>query len=118
MAEGIDLSISCYARGKFEGLINSSIAYPLTRALYGKRVHCPMSPDFGFSTAFMEKALVDARAQAGRASGPVWMCTYALLRDLQVGEIHLSLERPVLACRWNSSVLRTNSGRESFTTSA
>ena len=33
-----DLSAPCYVPHKFEGLLNSAILYPLTRAVYGKRI--------------------------------------------------------------------------------
>ena len=38
-----------YHRHKFDGTITNSIVYPLTRALYGKRVRQPIGGDFGFS---------------------------------------------------------------------
>jgi hypothetical protein len=91
VADGIDLTVSCYPRKKFEGLITSSIAYPLTRALYGKRIHCPLSSDLCFSSAFMDRSLAETGAQAIRASNTVWIPTYAALRGFQVGEVHVGL---------------------------
>ena len=44
-----DLVTPCYAHSKFEGLLNSAIVAPLTRALYGRRVEHPLGPDFGVS---------------------------------------------------------------------
>lgn len=38
-----------YARHKFDGAINKSIVYPLTRALYGKRIYQPIGGDYSFS---------------------------------------------------------------------
>lgn len=38
-----------YHRHKFDGTITNSIVYPLTRALYGRRVRQPIGGDFGFS---------------------------------------------------------------------
>ena len=37
-----------YVRHKYDGTITNSIAYPLTRALYGRRVRQPIGGDFGF----------------------------------------------------------------------
>ena len=45
-----DLVAPCYAQHKFEGLLNTAILYPLTRAVYGKRILNPLGPDFGLST--------------------------------------------------------------------
>ena len=47
--ESFDLVAPCYGRHPFEGMINRAIIYPLTRALYGKRVRNPLGPDFGLS---------------------------------------------------------------------
>ena len=38
-----------YARHRFDGTITNSIVYPVTRSLYGKRVHQPIGGDLGFS---------------------------------------------------------------------
>jgi len=38
-----------YVRDKYDGTITKGIAYPLTRALYGRRVRQPIGGDFGFS---------------------------------------------------------------------
>ena len=44
-----DLVTPCYTHARFEGLINSAIVAPLTRALYGRRIEHPLGPDFGVS---------------------------------------------------------------------
>ncbi len=44
-----ELAMPLYALGKFDGLLNSSILAPLTRALYGRRVRFPLAPDFCLS---------------------------------------------------------------------
>lgn len=46
---GFDYVAPLYHRHKFDGTITNSIVYPLTRALYGKRVRQPIGGDFGFS---------------------------------------------------------------------
>lgn len=87
LEHGIDLQVSCYARHKFEGLINSGIAYPLTRALYGRRVQCPMSADLAFSKTFVERLPLDAGLV--RASASMWFPTFAVVHGLQIGEVHI-----------------------------
>src|SRR4030066_1084402 len=42
---GFDYVVPLYARHRFDGTITNSIVYPLTRALYGKRVHQPIGGD-------------------------------------------------------------------------
>jgi hypothetical protein len=44
-----DLVTPCYGHARFEGLLNSAIVAPLTRALYGRRIEHPLGPDFGVS---------------------------------------------------------------------
>ena len=56
----LDLASPCYAPHKFEGLLNSAILYPTTRALYGKRVVNPLGPDFGFSSRLLQSVLLDS----------------------------------------------------------
>src|SRR3989454_4235191 len=51
-----------YARHKHDGTITNTIAYPLTRALYGARVRQPIGGGFGFSAALARVYL----------PGPVW----------------------------------------------
>jgi glucosylglycerate synthase len=38
-----------YVRHKYDGTITNILAYPLTRALYGRRVRQPIGGDYGFS---------------------------------------------------------------------
>src|SRR5712691_8324015 len=52
-----DLVTPCYTHHKFEGLLNSSIISPLTRALYGKRIQHPIGPDFGLSNRLLRRFL-------------------------------------------------------------
>lgn len=61
-----DLVAPCYAHRKFEGLLNSSIIAPLTRALYGKQIQHPLGPDFAFSGRLVHRFLDPA---AGRTAG-------------------------------------------------
>ncbi len=44
-----DLVTPRYTHSRFEGLLNSAIVSPLTRALYGRRIEHPLGPDFGVS---------------------------------------------------------------------
>ena len=67
-----DLVAPRYTRGRWEGLINRSILSPLTRALYGKHIHNPLGPDFGFSTKLMRAILRQgASTRNGSAVSPV-----------------------------------------------
>jgi glucosylglycerate synthase len=89
----LDLVVPHYARRKFEGLLNSSIISPLTRALYGKRIHYPMGPDLGISRRLFQKMLGTERG-AGVGGNSVHslasVAPAALCENLQVCEVHLA----------------------------
>lgn len=44
-----DFSIPFYLRHKYDGTITNTLVYPLTTALYGKKIRQPISGDFAFS---------------------------------------------------------------------
>jgi len=46
---GFEFVAPLYGRHRYDGTITNTIVYPLTRALYGKRVRQPIGGDFGFS---------------------------------------------------------------------
>lgn len=75
-----------YVRHKYDGTITNGIAYPLSRALYGRRVRQPIGGDFGFSgklgNAFLESDIWDeATANFGI---DVWMTTLAFNKRVMV----------------------------------
>lgn len=96
---GFDLVSPCYARHRFEGLINRGIIYPLVRALYGRRVRNPMGPDFCLSARLAERVPA-ASGNPARASGsgnaarvhPVaWLVPEAIIGDLRICQSHLGV---------------------------
>jgi hypothetical protein len=52
-----DLVVPCAARHKLDGAIGNGIVYPLTRALYGKRVRQPLGGVFALSARLVERFL-------------------------------------------------------------
>jgi hypothetical protein len=57
LESSFDFVAPCYARRKFEGLLNNSIISPLMRSLYGKRIQNPMGPDLGVSQRLVRQLL-------------------------------------------------------------
>ena len=49
LRENFDLVTPTYRRHKFDGLLVRNLVYPMSRALYGKRVREPYPSEFGFS---------------------------------------------------------------------
>jgi glycosyltransferase involved in cell wall biosynthesis len=69
-----------YVRHKYDGTITNNIAYPMTRAIYGRRVRQPIGGDFGFSGELAEiylsrKDWTPAIAEFGI---DIWMTTTAM----------------------------------------
>ena len=83
----IDLVLPQYSRHKFEGLLNTAIVYPLTRALYGQRVEGQLGVDFGFSARCL--AALAERPAGAVAARPLWLLTVATVRGLRVGQAWL-----------------------------
>ncbi|MDQ6682388.1 MAG: glycosyl transferase family 2 [Chloroflexota bacterium] len=54
---GYDFVTPLYARYKWDGTITNQIAYPLTRALYGRRIRQPIGGDFGVSGDLVQRYL-------------------------------------------------------------
>lgn len=75
-----------YVRHKYDGTITNGIAYPLSRALYGRRVRQPIGGDFGFSgdlaRAYLESDFWDD--SVGDFGIDIWMTTLALNQGAQV----------------------------------
>jgi glycosyltransferase involved in cell wall biosynthesis len=86
LAEQQDLVVPYYLRHKFDGTITKCIVYPLTRALYGRRVMQPMGEDFGFSGSFLRFCLEkDAWDRDVAPSGMgIWLTTTALANGFRV----------------------------------
>jgi glycosyltransferase involved in cell wall biosynthesis len=75
-----------YVRHKYDGTITNGIAYPLTRALYGRRVRQPIGGDFGFRGELAKvylkgKGWSEAVANFGI---DIWMTTLAISEQAQV----------------------------------
>lgn len=75
-----------YIRHKYDATITNSIAYPMSRALYGRRVRQPIGGDFGFrgdlAEAYLESKVWDE--SAANFGIDIWMTTIALNQGGQI----------------------------------
>jgi glycosyltransferase involved in cell wall biosynthesis len=89
--EGYDYTAPLYRRHKYDGTITNSIVYPITRALYGKRVRQPIGGDFGFSgelaAQYLSKDVWDTNV--ARYGIDIWMTTTALAEGFKVCQAYL-----------------------------
>jgi len=88
---GFDYVAPLYHRHKFDGTITNSIVYPLTRALYGKRVRQPIGGDFGFSGKLAQFYLTQDvwDSDVARFGIDIWMTTTAIANDFKVAQSFL-----------------------------
>ncbi len=75
-----------YRRYKYDGTITNSIAYPLTRALYGRRVRQPIGGDFGFSGRLLDLYLQQDvwQTDVSRFGIDIWMTTTAIVNGFKI----------------------------------
>jgi glycosyltransferase involved in cell wall biosynthesis len=84
---GFDFVAPLYQRHKYDGTITNSIVYPLTRALYGKRIRQPIGGEFGFSgklTSHFLKQEEVYQTDVARYGIDIWMTTTAIANGYNV----------------------------------
>ncbi|HEX6675920.1 MAG TPA: glycosyltransferase [Actinomycetes bacterium] len=86
-----DFVAPVYARHKFDGTITNSIAFPITAALYGRRLRQPIGGDFGFSgrLAGHWAAKHVWHTDVARFGVDIWMTTVALCEGFNVCQSYL-----------------------------
>ncbi len=83
---GYDFVAPYYHRHKYDGTITNSIVYPLTRALYGRRVRQPIGGEFGISGQLVARYLEsdDWETDVARYGIDIWMTTIAIAEGYRV----------------------------------
>ena len=86
LEEGYDYVAPYYLRHKYDGTITNSLAYPLTRALYGQRVRQPIGGEFGFSGALAVHYLDQHvwESEVARFGIDIWMTTEAIASGARI----------------------------------
>lgn len=82
---GYDLVAPYYHRHKYDGTITNSIVYPMTRALYGRRIRQPIGGDFGLSRRLIQRYLSrqDWETDVARYGIDIWMTTVAVAEQFR-----------------------------------
>jgi len=80
-----------YIRHKYDGTITNHLAYPFSRALYGRRIRQPIGGDFGFSgklaAVYLESDLWDEYVSLFGID--IWMTTLAINSPFPVAQAFL-----------------------------
>jgi glycosyltransferase involved in cell wall biosynthesis len=91
LEEGNDYVSPYYMRHKYDGTITNTIVYPLTRALYGKRIRQPIGGDFGFSgqlaAFYLDKDVWET--DVARFGIDIWMTTTAVANGFKICQAFL-----------------------------
>jgi len=86
ISKGFDYVAPLYSRYKYDGTITNSLIYPVTRALYGKKIRQPIGGEFGFSHKvlrhYVEKDIWDT--DIAYYGIDIWMTTVALVNGFKV----------------------------------
>jgi hypothetical protein len=80
-----------YARHKHDGTITNTIAYPLTRSLYGARVRQPIGGEFGFGADLAKIFLAEPvwDSDVAKFGIDIFMTTTALARGVRIAQAFL-----------------------------
>jgi hypothetical protein len=89
LQHGFDLVVPCYLRHKFEGAISNGIVYPLTRALYGRRIRQPMPVELVFSAQLIDHYAGSSSDGARDALLDPWSTTPAVLGHFRICQTFL-----------------------------
>ena len=85
-----DLIMPRYPLRPQEGLINRGVLYPMTRALFGRRIHFPLPMDAALSTTMMRVVSEPVSHRALKAQPP-WMGVVAVIAGARICEIPLAV---------------------------
>jgi hypothetical protein len=88
-APGVDLVTPRYALGPRDGLVNSAILYPVTRALFGTRPRFPLAIDLALSPRMAERLASAAQkyTATGQNSALVWPVAEAASAGFTLAEV-------------------------------
>ncbi|MBI5493146.1 MAG: glycosyl transferase family 2 [Deltaproteobacteria bacterium] len=89
--EGFDFVAPLYSRHRYDGTITNSIIYPVTRALYGRKIRQPIGGEFGFSGRMAGFYLAQDvwQTDVARFGIDIWMTTEALANRFKVCQSYL-----------------------------
>jgi glucosylglycerate synthase len=95
-----DLVVPRYDLQPRAGLVNSSILYPISRALFAQRLRFPLAIDLGLSLRMAERlgAVAQRFIATNQSNAPLWPVSEASVAGLSIAEIDIGareLPQPV-----------------------
>jgi hypothetical protein len=94
LSQDFDYVAPYYKRHKYDGTMTSSIVYPLTRALYGRRVRQPIGGEFGISGRLASHFLKEEvwNTDVAHYGIDIWMTTTAIADNFKVCQSNLGVK--------------------------
>lgn len=89
-----DLVMPVYTMPPFDDLLNKSILYPLTRALYGHRVRYPLANEFQLSAKLFQRLAPGEDKSAARPARGLWLGSIAANQNLKMCQAWLGTRPP------------------------
>ena len=91
-ASECDLTVAHYNLGSREGLVNSAILYPVTRALFAVRPRFPLAIDLGLSLRMAQRLAAAAQRStaAGQNDALLWPVSEAATANFNITEVEVS----------------------------
>lgn len=92
--DGYDFVAPDYNRYKLDGTITNTIAYNLTRALYGKKIRQPIGGDFGISLGLIRYYLDQDvwETDVAKFGIDIWMTTTAIVGGFNICQARLGVK--------------------------
>jgi glucosylglycerate synthase len=95
--DGADLTTPCYATQRYEGVLSTGLVYPLTRALFGRRLRQPLGNELAVSRRAVAHLLGEGwHADPTHAGDRVWLVCALLSGDFRVSQACLATRPPRL----------------------
>jgi hypothetical protein len=90
-ASSVDLAMPRYDLGPRDGLVNSAILYPLSRAVYGARPRFPLALDLGLSLRMAERLATSAQkfTTTGQNDALLWPVAEAAVAGYSISEVNI-----------------------------
>jgi hypothetical protein len=90
-ALSVDLTVAHYDLGPREGLVNSAILYPVTRALFGTRPRFPLAIDLGLSLRMANRLAATAQrfTAASQDDSFIWPLSEAATANFTIAEVSI-----------------------------
>ena len=90
LEQGADLVMPIHARHRYDGTITNLVLAPLVGALFGRRLHQPLSGPRALSARILERLVTEPRwPESGRSMNDLWIAGTAIAAGFSVHEARL-----------------------------